>query len=825
MIRMSVFVRNMVVLAGCSLALLAAWNSWDPLPPTWDEAQHLLVGQQLGEHVRHYRGSEQWWHDFWVLSQRYPPLLYWLTLPFSVGTVLDRTSGQLVNFGLIVVLAMATQRLGTRGWNPTVGWLGAALICLYPATGALAHLYQTDFLLMTTVAIGYWAALCYWQDPNWKTSGAVGVSLGLILLAKWNGLFFLAAPLLAFVGRALWLRQWRFIGHGLVMTGSALGVCGSWYGANLLFVITNGLNYAATTHYYVTCAAGSLCWWTTYLRWLPLQMSPVLCWLPLLVLWPKLDSSQPPTQPQYQLSGLGATGGLCLITAGLSYLIYTLIGIKDPRFTTPLLPLLAVLSGAGITHSFTLFSWPRLWMRSLLLIGWCSLLWLGQPMSVRPALPWLQHQITGYRPQEALIQWLHLQAQPQDLIRDRVGLLPNTALLSPETLTYLARVEALPLSFLPVGKSRWPDLEIALLDRHVDRLAGWGSYGDVYKTQKEKILAQLQQSPDWQAHPPIAVDHVGTLQTYVRSAEYPLRIEQDDSLDGSSSVHLVSVHPATACQSRSCSAWDLVWTGSAAQLARTAIWLDVLDTRDESVEQQEFTLAWGQLRQDQPPGLTSGLKVSQTVFLKAQRFQPNQTYQLVLRWQTGNQPPQSYEQSDLTVDLNLNSANLATQISPDPQRQLLAQAAQAAQEGNLDRLSRYLSTWTTLRFHPGVTDPDLDLLYQLLAYRLEQAATVEQQIQLHYQLGLIAVTQLHNQRAQFHFQQLGELEPDNSWNRAYLSLVRLGFSKDFRYLKTDVRALLHTLQKEGTICSDETTVEGLPNDMCQLLSSWDLIRS
>jgi 4-amino-4-deoxy-L-arabinose transferase-like glycosyltransferase len=97
-----------------ALLLLLVWNWSDPLPPAWDEAQHLLQAQAFGDHLSRFRWEGLWWQQFLHLNQRYPPLAYWLGIPLAALHPFGRADGQLLNLVLLGILTLATQRLGWR---------------------------------------------------------------------------------------------------------------------------------------------------------------------------------------------------------------------------------------------------------------------------------------------------------------------------------------------------------------------------------------------------------------------------------------------------------------------------------------------------------------------------------------------------------------------------------------------------------------------------------------------------------------------------------------------------------------------------------------
>ncbi len=809
------------LMAMLALLLLLIWNYIDPLPPAWDEAQHLLMAQEYGDLLQRSQLSDKWWRQWVYLSQRYPPLTYWFSLLISSWRTFDRAGGQLINLLLLGILAGATQRLGAVGWNPTVGWLATGVLLLYPGITGISHVYMTDLTLCVGVGLAFWAALVYWVKPSWLPALGLGISLGLVLLAKWNGVLFLVFPLGALLLRGLLQKRWRFL-LPLGLTGiTALLIGLPWYGPNWLFVISNGFNYAATTHYYITCASGSWCWWTTYLRWLPLQMSWGLCLLPLLSLIPLPLSG---VQTWRDRIPCGSVGLAVWLTYLSGYLIYTLIGIKDPRFTLPLLPLLAVLSAVGILH---------LWRQGrdhvklgwvLLILACMALIQASQPLT--PGASSLAEAITqqsrGYHPQQDLQQWLSTLTEPESWLRSTLGVIPNLPLLSSETLTYLARIQALPIVFVPAGQVASAEqrerlqMEFNLLDQFLhhsgEDLGKVGPYGPA----KSFILESLQASDLWTMSSETPVPALGRLQVFTRQ-QPPIQVE---IADPQPEVTLESVQLVQGCEilSQSCDLaspwfWRLEWRGPSRDLATTVVWVDVETPTGEVEGRADHVLAHGQLRSAQGRTLRVTEWLDGTLDLLAG------PHVLKIRWQ--RDPNQPMQTKVIRVQLP-DALHAGVPLLPQPNAPLQRMAA-AAEQGDLDQLSSNLSLWTTLRHTSVLLDPQLDQLVRLFSQRLQEAdmdQRLEEQIFLHYQLAMIAVARLDASTAQDHFLTLTQIQPENIWNPAFLAFLRLLFTHEVRDLRQELQNLLYPFVERGELCAAEDT-----SDHCWLLRRWHLIPS
>lgn len=731
------FLRWWAGLGMVALLLLVIWNWTDPLPPAWDEAQHLLQAQAFGLHLGRFRWDGLWGQQFLHLNQRYPPLAYWLGIPLAVLHPFSRADGQLLNLGLLGVLVLATQRLGQRVYRSgEVGWLAA------------------------------------------------------VLLTKWTGVLFLLLPLVGVAGQALWrsgkaVGWWKGIpwparlAHLALGMGVMLLLCWPWYGANWLFVLSNGWAYAETAHYYITCPAGSLCWWTTYLRFLPLQMSPFLCGLPLLSGWGSLDRRE----------------AVLWATYGSGYLLYTLVDIKDVRFTLPLLPLLAVLSAGGIQKACRWLEerWGAWALQrgvcAGLVLGCLALANLGRPLTpgVAPLWTGIQMRWQGKHPTQELTQWIQSLIQPG--LTTTLGVLPNTELISSETLTYLAALQRWPVTFRAAGQTPWPELELSLLDGFVDAEGEQGIIGP-YGPTKEQIRQHLRSSPDWRQDPAVELPTLGRLHTYfprmprVTVQKWPLE---------AGGVELVEVETLLEL---GIPAWKLRWQGPAQNLAQTLVWARLEDGQGRVLEKRAWVLGQNRLQLNS----TGGWLVEEILTLPTTDFPRGGL--LHLEWQSPKGIRHSLHQSwrgSLSSFPKEGSPLVTDPLFP------LRRAARAAAVGDLQALSLYLNAWTTLQYPTFLTDPDRILVRQLLEREWQQAAAQgqpSQQIQSHYQLGLLLAVLLQPEAAQLHFQQIVELDPEDEWARAYLGFLRVLFTHDFegiRGLRQELSAVLQPLCRKADL--------------------------
>jgi 4-amino-4-deoxy-L-arabinose transferase-like glycosyltransferase len=338
---------------GTTWLFLWAWNFTDSRPPIWDQAGHLVTSWQHWKHLQQFAPTSLWWDSFFKLSDRYPPLVYWLATPFFQVFGFSQLTALIVPAAFLGLLALATagltQTLLDQKEAQWVGAVAAGLVMFYPIHLEQAHQFVLDLPMSTAILWGFWGCARYWRQPSWLNSLWIGSCLGWVGLTKWSGILFFVGPLVALLIRQVRQKEWRCLFHAALVLVSAFAIMAPWYATNWLFVISNGLKYARDAQYYpvVAGASGSWTWWTFYLRILPFQMSWGLVGLPLLCVacWSGF--------PKFLRQKEAVVLLLFVFSSG--YLIVTLISLKDPRFSMPLLPLLAILSAIGLAQL------PRPW--------------------------------------------------------------------------------------------------------------------------------------------------------------------------------------------------------------------------------------------------------------------------------------------------------------------------------------------------------------------------------------------------------------------------------------------------------------------------------
>lgn len=262
----------------------------------------------------------------------------------ATDLLLARTITAFVSVIGLLATVLATARAAS--WKAAA--LAAALLAGAPLVVQTANFFTTDVWLYAGVAAAIWLSLCQTQQGKWRTAIALGVTWGIAIGSKPNGLFLFPAIVLAF-----WLspdrHRWRKLAAtiGLALLTGLLGQPTLFvYGLNAYLhkgELLSNLNIAAgliRPAYSVQFANTPA--WTYYI-------SPVLWWgagplLTILGLTGLLCGLLACVRRYRQVPARGtmATPLIWLAAFGAFYLMSAGQYAKYTRYALPLLPPLAI---------------------------------------------------------------------------------------------------------------------------------------------------------------------------------------------------------------------------------------------------------------------------------------------------------------------------------------------------------------------------------------------------------------------------------------------------------------------------------------------------
>ena len=327
------------LIAVCGVSIIL-WNRADTLPPHQDEARHLLAS------LHYFRDlarplPERLGNLLYARCETYPPLVYVATIPLYAvwGTGMDVAAA--VNVIFTAILILSVYGIGRRLYSDAVGLTAAVLVSCYPIIVGLSRLYVLEVPEAAMVALAVYAALRTERFGKAGRSVLLGLCFGLGMLVKWHFFVFSAAPIILLLtaspGRMLLSppRKTRVM-NVLLAILAALAVAGPWYAHNygkaMGFVLTNiSPGYAEAPPPVFSLNS---------VLFFPYALADTMILVPMLVLF---------------LVGLAVACArkraslLLLLWMAVPFLVMVFVKPKLPRYYTPVLPAIALLTAAGIS--------------------------------------------------------------------------------------------------------------------------------------------------------------------------------------------------------------------------------------------------------------------------------------------------------------------------------------------------------------------------------------------------------------------------------------------------------------------------------------------
>ncbi len=424
------------------------WLSLDQYPPAWDQSNHLNLSLKYLDALQNPQFlSGEWWHNFWMISTKYPPLTYLLTTPIQqvLGTGADQALW--VNSVCNGILILSLYYLGKILFNAQVGLWSAGLFLLFPRLYSTRLHYLLDTPMMALTIAGF-CALTYWKlaknrQHQWLWTGLFGVSLGLILLTKQSGLFFLFIPLLWLGISQLWQRKWERLLQLIVSLLISGILWFPWYRTNWIYLFSTAQNSVVIP----ATAEGdpslnTLAAWTYYWQDLPLAITWILLLIPLVGFALHFLKQFPVNKEKIESQKIKQSKvwlGLYLIAG---YLICSANFNKDSRYIMPLLPILGMVLSYGLLLWRGRWQWVRWATVSLAILVMIGKLYAIPVLS--PVANLLSPDVSYYpqinypNPNPKMIQSVIKNAPYQ---RINLGVIPNVEQINHNTMNYYGALQ------------------------------------------------------------------------------------------------------------------------------------------------------------------------------------------------------------------------------------------------------------------------------------------------------------------------------------------------------------------------------------------------
>jgi 4-amino-4-deoxy-L-arabinose transferase-like glycosyltransferase len=318
------------------------WASLESRPPHWDMGHHLvnslryLHGFDLTDPVPFITGYLY-----------YPPLVYWVTDAFYAVLGTEATTVALLSNAVwLAMLVFATFGIGRRLWNERVGWLSVAFVVTAPMVVSTSKEYMLDLPLTAVTALCLYLMIRADGFANRRYSLLFGVAVGCGLLVKWTLPLVLALTMVHVLAMALAdARQRHSYGRAVNLLGAgvlAFAVAGPWYVENYVKVLGAAVAYggadeAAAQGNPPARSLASATWYFWNLVDVQLYLLPTLFVLGGVVFC-------------FRKREFAARNLYPLLTIVGGFAAFTLIAHKDPRYTLPLLPAIAVLGTSWLEY-------------------------------------------------------------------------------------------------------------------------------------------------------------------------------------------------------------------------------------------------------------------------------------------------------------------------------------------------------------------------------------------------------------------------------------------------------------------------------------------
>jgi 4-amino-4-deoxy-L-arabinose transferase-like glycosyltransferase len=317
--------RHRILLAAAGLYLIVAnliWIARDTRPPFWDTACHETLALRVYDAFV-MAGMVGLMKVLPGLTGYYPPLYHLVVALFFGVFGKSVSAAQLANLPAILLLLAATYGIGVSVLSRTSAAAAAVLANFYPLMLWLSRETMIDYWLTSMVAVSIWLLVARkFESVRWSV--VIGIVCALGMFTKWTFGFFVVLPFLWFARRNV-----RNAGIAAAVAGA---ITMYWYVPqiqalrHLLYINNAGgvgegdpnpLSFQAVV-FYIRALEG-------YQIFLPLFAAFIAG---IVVLRRRFDQAWVPVV-------------LWLIGGWLSLMLFR---NKDPRYSVPLLPAVALIT-------------------------------------------------------------------------------------------------------------------------------------------------------------------------------------------------------------------------------------------------------------------------------------------------------------------------------------------------------------------------------------------------------------------------------------------------------------------------------------------------
>ncbi len=514
------------------------WLALDRSVPSWDPTNHLTGSLNYLNALQQANVfSGEWWQRLWMLSSKYPPLLFISTAPFQQLFGTGPEQALLVNLLFSAILLISVYGLGKHLFNRQVGLWAAALCMLLPRLYTVRIQYMHDYPLTALVAASF-CCLTIWRDAKTKWQGwfwaaMFGVCLGLAIMVKQTVLFFIFVPLLWLLMTNLRQRAWGKIVQLIAALLISICIFGPWYRTNWIYLFSSYQNAIVVPGMEEgDPPLNTLAAWTYYWNDLPRAVSWPLLLVPLvglllscLRLFPAFrnHAEDDELQGDEQEFRSQESGGRRSVSAKASlrnqerrqkshsfsafrwlalfliasYFICSANFNKDTRYIMPYLPVLCVILAYGLTvwpRRLRIVRWGTVGLAFLLMclnlfpIGGIPGAYLAQALSPKAQMyPYLGAKWPHTQVVEEIIR-----TTPQ--LKATVGVLPRVPELNHNNFNYYGALRKFQVYGREVGtRKKFISQDLRSLSWFITKTGNQGAP----KESQVMMVQAVEQSPDF----------------------------------------------------------------------------------------------------------------------------------------------------------------------------------------------------------------------------------------------------------------------------------------------------------------------------------------
>ncbi len=513
------------------------WFILDYRPPAWDQADYLnwvLEYWRILQTPQWFSG--EWWHHFWLMSPKIPPLVYVTTAPFLNLFGRSPDSSTLVMILYTALLLGSVYGLGAKLYHPRIGIWAALISLLLPGL----YRYRLDFLLdypLAAMVTFSFCCLTLWQFSastarlrRWGLATLVGISIGCAFLTKQTAILFLFTPIALSGITSLYHRRWETLAQHFTGIAIATAIVYPWVKTNWLLMLTSGKHATVDA----AIAEGdpplhTLQAWIYYPKAIPEMVSWPLLLLPLIGVilwgWKHLSSKKRfrslVGSPTLETETRHSCQASIPLHANTLWLLWFLLGAyflcaininKDPRYILPCLPILAVFLAKGFCHWDLLvpqwaspIRWGTLGLAACLMFTHLYPLGVSYRSRLFPHYPLPP---SGFSHAEVIAEII----QTEPYLRSNVGVLPSTPTLNQHNFNYYGQLHNFQVYARQVGVK-------AEYVVHDGRSLAWfitktGEQGSVPSQAQQQLDQFIQNSGTFQLHRTWPLPDGSTLNLY-----------------------------------------------------------------------------------------------------------------------------------------------------------------------------------------------------------------------------------------------------------------------------------------------------------------------